>query len=52
MNCSGNEVCVDGVNSFICECVTGYHYVGSSCTKVKGSIFVSYVLATGSYDII
>ena len=29
VNCSGNDVCVDGINSFICNCSAGYN--GSEC---------------------
>ena len=29
-NCSGNGVCVDGVNSFSCECVSDF--TGEMCS--------------------
>ncbi len=32
MNCSGNGVCVDGVNSFNCQCVSGF--TGELCSNV------------------
>ena len=31
VNCSGNGRCVDGVNSFTCECMTGYG--GTLCSE-------------------
>ena len=33
VNCSGNGQCVDGVNSFTCECMTGYS--GPLCDEGK-----------------
>ena len=34
VTCSGNGVCVDGVNSFTCQCIA-ISSVGSSAVKVK-----------------
>ena len=31
VNCSGNGQCVDGVNSFTCDCMTGYG--GTLCSE-------------------
>ena len=31
VNCSGNEVCVDGVNNFTCQCTAGFS--GPLCSE-------------------